>query len=177
MKKWNSIALAVATLALAGCGQDAGVVVGTPGPIVPAVDMSSYMIPELPEDAASVIETREQAKDGDEVILVGRVGGSSNPWIDGRVAFSIVDESLKACSDIEGDECAMPWDYCCETDKLPGGTALVKFVDGEGNIIEGNAKELLDIQELSTVIIKGEAARDDAGNLTVLARGAFIKQK
>jgi hypothetical protein len=39
-------------------------------------------------------------------------------WIEGRAAFSLVDQSLKACSDVEGDDCPVPWDYCCETEKL-----------------------------------------------------------
>ena len=98
-------------------------------------------------------------------------------WIDGRAAFSIVDESLKACSDIPGDECPKPWDYCCETDKLPSATALVKVVDESGSLVQADAKQLLDVQELSTVVIKGQAQRDPAGNLTVLASGVFVKVK
>ena len=61
--------------------------------------------------------------------------------MNGFVAFSIVDDSLKACSDIEGDNCPTPWDYCCETDKLPGAITLVKLVNEEGQLIEGDAKD------------------------------------
>jgi hypothetical protein len=32
------------------------------------------------------------------------------------------------------------------------------------------------VKELSTVVIKGKAQRDDAGNLTVLANGVFVKK-
>jgi hypothetical protein len=30
---------------------------------------------------------------------------------------------------------------------------------------------------LSTVVVKGKAKRDEAGNLTVLATGVFVKKK
>ena len=36
---------------------------------------------------------------------------------------------------------------------------------------------MLGVQELSTIVVKGKAQRDDAGNLTVLASGIFVKQK
>jgi len=109
------------------------------------------------------------------LIVVGRIGGSANPWVEGRAAFSIVDLSLKACSDREGDECAMPWDYCCETDLLPKATVLVKVVDDSGNLVATDARELLQAKELQTVVVEGKAKRDEAGNLTVLAGGVYAK--
>lgn len=130
-----------------------------------------------PQVATSVIKVRENASDGDEVVIVGRIGGSENPWIESRAAFSIVDGSLKACSDIEGDNCPQPWDYCCETSKLPNATALVKIIDEGGSLVTTDARELLGVKELSTVIVKGKAKRDDAGNLTVLANSVYIKKK
>jgi hypothetical protein len=109
------------------------------------------------------------------VLVVGRIGGSKNPWIEGRAAFSIVDRSLRACSDIEGDNCPFPWDYCCETSKLPTSTALVKIVDDGGQVVAADARELLKVKELQTVVVRGKAQRDEAGNLTVLASGLYIK--
>lgn len=43
--------------------------------------------------------------------------------------------------------------------------------------MKADAKELLGVKELSTVIVKGKAQRDDAGNLTVLATDVFVKKK
>lgn len=140
------------------------------------VDGAAYLLQQEPSGAQEVIAVRESAKDGDEITIVGRIGGEANPWIDGRAAFTIVDGSLKACSDIPGDQCAKPWDYCCETDKLPTARALVKVVDGDGAVVEADARKLLQVKELSTVIVQGKAKRDDAGNLTVLASGIFVKK-
>lgn len=141
------------------------------------LNRSPFLLSMEPQVATSVIKVRENASDGDDVVIVGRIGGSENPWIEGRAAFSIVDGSLKACSDIEGDNCPQPWDYCCETSKLPNATALVKIIDDGGNLVTTDARELLEVKELSTVIVKGKAKRDDAGNLTVLANSVYIKKK
>jgi hypothetical protein len=165
-------------LAVIGCTQQPATNqhVAAPAP-AKNVDGSKYVLNAEPEGAQEVIEVREATKDGDDVLIVGRIGGGENPWIDGRAAFTIVDNSLKACSDIPGDGCKTPWDYCCETDKLKTGTALVKVVDDNGNVVKAGAEDLLNVQELSTVVVKGKAQRDDDGNLIVLAQGVFVKKK
>ena len=139
------------------------------------VDSSKYLLTEEPADVSTVIEAREQSEDGSDVVLVGRIGGSPNPWIDGQAAFSIVDPTLKACSDIPGDECEKPWDYCCVTHKLPAATALVKFIGDDGRPLPADARELLNLKELQTVVVRGKAKRDEAGNLTVLASSLFVR--
>lgn len=178
MKTQSSLPLTLSALFLiAGCSQEsspsATTTTSTPAP---AIDGSQFILNEEPSEAATVIEAREKSEDGEDVVLVGRIGGSVNPWIEGRAAFSIVDQSLKACSDIPGDECKIPWDYCCETHKLPASTAFVKFVDDEGRPLKADARELLSLKELQTVVVRGKAKRDEAGNLTVLANGLFVRE-
>lgn len=177
MKDSFLFAVCMASLAFIGCSQGSTTPDSSTSVASPTVDGSKYLLDEEPEGATAVIQVREEANDGDEVVLVGRIGGSLDPWIEGRAAFSVVDESLRACSDIPGDMCPKPWDYCCETDKLPTATALVKVVDESGALVKADAKQLLAVQELSTLVIQGKAQRDDAGNLTVLASGIFVKKK
>lgn len=162
---------------LVGCGNS------TPAPennsaTKPASEsetITEVLLTSEPAGAQEVIQTRKSAKNDEEVVLVGRIGGSENPWIDGRAAFSIVDNSLKACSDKPGDGCDKPWDYCCETDKLPTAMALIKVVDEEGKLINTDARKLFNLKELQTVVVKGKTQRDDAGNLTILASGIFVR--
>ncbi|MEX0718535.1 MAG: hypothetical protein WD066_18225 [Planctomycetaceae bacterium] len=139
-------------------------------------DRAEFVLADEPDGANDVIAARESSSDGDDVVVVGRIGGSENPWVEGRAAFSIVDRSLQACSDIPGDACSMPWDYCCETDKLPKATALVKFVDADGQLVKSDARELLGLKELQTVVVRGKSHRDESGNLTVLANGVFVRE-
>lgn len=159
---------------LSGCSQNAET---TSREATPSVDGSRFLLSEEPEGADEVIRVRDSSMDGDDVIVVGRIGGSADPWISGRAAFSIVDSSLRACSDIPEDKCPIPWDYCCETHRLPTSTALVKVVDADGNLVKAGAKELLGLTELSTVVVQGKARRDEAGNLTVLATGVYVRKK
>jgi len=158
--------LAVALL-IAGCTQDQ---TSTPAANKqPSAEGMKYLLAAEPAAAQDVAKAREAAIDDDEVIVVGRIGGSTDPWVEGMAAFTIVDRGLKACSDIEGDMCPTPWDYCCETPKLKTSTALVKIVDAGGEPVKTDARELLGVEELQTVVVHGKARRDDAGNLTVLA--------
>ena len=173
--KWTIAAALILFGGVVGCNQSSDDTVNT-SDAASRPDGSAYLLASAPEGAKDVIAVREAAADGDDVLVVGRIGGSKNPWIEGRAAFSIVDNSLKACSDIPGDGCQMPWDYCCETPKLPASTALIKIVDKNGDLVEADARELLDVKELSTVVVQGTAKRDDSGNLTVLATGIYVEK-
>ena len=114
----------------------------TPDPKASEDAKAKYLLASEPAGAKGVKETRQQAKDGDEVVVVGRIGGSVKPFT-GRAAFTIVDLKYKACSDREGDNCETPWDYCCESpDELAKGTVLVKLVDSAGKTLPDDAKEL-----------------------------------
>lgn len=173
------ILLSVATILAVGCNNSAPAPEKKsetkPAPAESAATTEILLTSE-PAGAEEVIKARESAKNDEEVVVVGRIGGSENPWVDGRAVFSIVDNSLKACSDIPGDDCPKPWDYCCETDKLPTAMALIKVVDEEGSLIKEDARKLLNLKELQTVVVKGKAKRDDTGNLTVFADGIFVRK-
>lgn len=174
MQRLMLFATTLAVFALTvGCGQEQ---TAEPRPSAESVDGSQYLLSEEPQDANDVIAVRESAQNDEPVVVVGRIGGSRDPWVEGRAAFSIVDLSLKACSDIEGDKCKMPWDYCCQTDLLPDATVLVKVVDESGELIGTDSRDLLSVKELDTVVVNGKAKRDNAGNLTVLASKLYVKR-
>ncbi len=174
------LTLALGLMVYAGCSRETSSQTGSDQAATDAPTGTigtEVLLTSEPDGAGDVLAVRQQASDGDDVVVVGRIGGSKNPWIDGRAAFSIVDNSLKACSDIEGDDCPAPWDYCCETSRLADASALVKVVDAAGNLIDADAKQLLGVVELSTIVAQGKAQRDDAGNLTILATGIYVKSK
>jgi hypothetical protein len=134
-----------------------------------------YILSEEPKDAQPVLTTREKAKDKDDVVVVGRIGGRKNPWVKGAAAFSIVDPSLKACSERPGDTCPTPWDYCCEAD-LSKATLFVTVVDDKtGKTLKEDAREALKLHELDTVVVEGKAQRDKKGNLTIAASKLFVR--
>ena len=132
-----------------------------------------YVATTEPAGAIPVGEAREKSEDGQEVTLVGLIGGSSKPFVDGLAAFTIVDAKVPYCAPDEG--CPTPWDYCCESDAVRDNIATIKLVDESGSPVTGDAKEMLHVKELSTVVVKGKAKRDDQGNLTVAASQIFVR--
>jgi hypothetical protein len=177
----TSLAAALLAGMLAGCGGQSTsepTVTATPDKPAarqPSAEGAKYRLGAEPTGAKEVIAVRSDAADGDQVVVVGRIGGDVNPWVEGRAAFSLVDNSIRACSDIPGDACPTPWDYCCETDKLKTGKILVKFMDGGGQLIASDARGLLGVGELDTVVIEGKVQKSEDGNAVLLANGLYVK--
>ena len=159
------IVLASSVISQLGCSSS---------PSANAAAENKYVLKEEPLDAIDVLDARSDAKNEEDVVVVGRIGGSTDPWTKGLAAFSMVDRSLTPCSEMEGDTCPTPWDYCCEAD-LPKATLLVKFVDDSGKVVRQDARELLKLKELQTVVIRGKALRDDAGNVSIAATGIHVR--
>jgi hypothetical protein len=139
-----------------------------------AIASTPFLLANEPKDAVDVLAARKDVKDKQDVVIVGRIGGRPNPWIQGMAVFPIVDRSLKACSELEGDSCKTPWDYCCEPG-LAKATVLVMLVDESGKVVKQSPQALLGVKELSTVVVQGKAKRDKAGNLTILASKIHVK--
>lgn len=135
---------------------------------------SQFVLDTEPEGALAVGEARQAIEDGQDVTLVGLIGGSSEPFVDGLAAFTIVDAKVPYCAADEG--CPTPWDYCCESDAVKDNIATIKIVDESGSPVAADARELLHVKELSTVVVKGKAQRDDLGNLTVASSEVFVRQ-
>ncbi|MDX1961995.1 MAG: hypothetical protein SFX18_02505 [Pirellulales bacterium] len=163
---------ALLTLALfccTGCGSNSN----APNSQAPTAAGAAYVLKAEPTGAQGIKLAREAAKDNDQIVVVGRIGGSPNPWVDGQAAFTLVDMEMKPCAESEG--CPTPWDYCCEVDLLPKAMVMVKLVDPKGKTVTQNAKTLLGVKESQTLVVRGLAKRDEMGNLSILADGVFVK--
>ncbi len=140
------------------------------------VDASLYQLDAEPDGAVGVIAARESVKDGAPLVLVGRVGGSAHPWIDGRAAFMLLDASMSVVAEGEGSgEDELCLGDCCATERLDC-TALVKVVDAQGKIVPVDSRELLGLNKSDLVVIQGNAKRDESGNFVMLAKGVFIRK-
>jgi len=159
----------VAASVIVGCGTSSS----PQNAAAPSAEGAAYRLTTEPAGAKGVKETRADAKDEQEVTLVGRIGGDANPWVEGQAAFLVIDSALKPCGADEG--CPTPWDCCCDPNLSPETKAMVKIVDGSGKTVSMDAKKLLGLKELQTVVVHGRAKRDESGNLTVLADGVFVR--
>src|SRR4051794_2358876 len=110
-----SLALAALVALAAGCGPSGGPspapkTVGQPqvnSDLEALAEGKKFVLASEPAGGKGVIDIRKDAKDGDEVIVAGQVGGSSKPFTEGRASFLLVDPSLKPTA-----ECDCPWDFC-----------------------------------------------------------------
>lgn len=122
------------------------------------------------QNAVGVAQCKTSAKVGDTVVVVGRIGGAKVPFNASRSVFTIVDPSLKACSDIPGDDCKTPWDYCCDRDKLPQNMATIEIVDAQGKVLPINVRGADGLEPLVRVAVTGKVTEcNDQGLFVVRA--------
>ncbi len=155
-----------------GCGgSQPAAPAATAGAELPA----DFFLASEPAGAAFVEAAKKAAKAGDEIVIRGRIGGSESPFVENRAVFTIVGPGIKACSDIEGDLCEMPWDYCCETaETIAAHSATIRVVDDQGALIRASVKGKGGVKELSDVIVKGKVAQAQGAVLVVHASGIFV---
>ncbi len=164
----------LAILTAVGCGKAANSATNTTTTAA-VIDASQYQLAEEPDDAVGVIAARESTEDGEELVLVGRVGGSAKPWIDGRAAFTLLDASMSVVAEgADSGDNEMCLGDCCAIDRQ-NSTTLVKVVDEQGKLVLVDSRELLGLKEADMVVVKGTAKKDKTGNFVMLARGVFIR--
>jgi hypothetical protein len=161
------IHLAIAVVALAGCAQEEGLIANTP-----PKSKGNFQLIEEPDGAIGVAELREQARQGDSVVVVGCIGGGVSPWIKGRAAFVLVD----VVASMECDDACTDENCNCRAVELADSIVMVKFLDEQGQVIATDAKQLLGVEALETVVVKGKATRDKAGNVALIAEGLYIRR-
>ena len=168
-------------IALTGAAMSIGCGSATESPAVASssvatIDASQYRLEVEPDGAVGVIAARESADDGAPIVLVGRVGGSARPWVDGRAAFTLLDASMAVVAEGEdsgdgelctGDCCALERSNC---------TTLVKVIDSQGKLVPVDSRELLGLKESDMVVVQGTAQKDKTGNFVMLAEGVFVRQ-
>ncbi len=169
MKVLNTLITGI-ILALVGCGEGNGS--AETKSVVPSA-LSAYILPSEPADAIAVGAARESAENNKPITVVGRIGGSQKPFVDGLAAFTIVDLKVPFCAEDEG--CPTPWDYCCQQDDVKSNIATVKIIDDSGKTVQGDARELLSVKELSEVVVQGIAKHDEQGNLSLAVSKVFVR--
>lgn len=166
----NTLFVAAVAFGAVGCSESPNEAKPT---AVEAKPAKSYVVDAEPAGALAVGDARESATDDAEIVVVGRIGGSEQPFVDGLAAFTIVDPKVPHCAAEEN--CPTPWDYCCEQNLVKDNIATIKIVDEAGKPVAQDAKKLLGVKELSMVVVRGKAKRDEEGNLSVLADQVFLK--
>ncbi len=131
-------------ITLGGCG-------GSPTP-PDAGAGTSWLLAEMPAAAVPVAEAKRTAREGDEVVVRGRIGGRREPMTAGSAVFVMIDPAIPHC---ELGKCKRPWDYCCETpESIATNSATVTLVDDAGTAISVDLREH-SIKPLDEVVVVG----------------------
>jgi hypothetical protein len=164
------------SIAGAGCGSSSSASVDTNAVTPVSFDGSKYVLAEEPDGAVGVIAARETAQDGEPIVVVGRIGGATNPWIEGRAAFMLLDASMVIVADgTDGADGEICMDDCCATERLTS-TTLVKVVDGGGQVLTVDTRQLLGVAANDMVVVRGTVSKDESGNFVVLADGVHVRR-
>lgn len=155
--------LACAPLASLSCGGDSKPAATSAGALDP------FFLKSAPDGAVPLLALRKSARNGDEVVATGRV----KDFVGGLAAFTMIDSSLRACSDAGDpmeDSCTTPWDYCCiPSEEVTAASATVEFRDGEA-LLKEELQGFRGLDHLDTVVVRGTVERDTVGNLTIVAK-------
>ncbi len=159
-----------------GCGKSSESTATATSMAAPSIDSSLFLLPEEPAGAVGVIVARESAEDGKPLVLVGRIGGAANPWIEGRAAFTLLDASMAVVAEGEDStESELCMGDCCATERLDC-TTLVKIVDSQGKLVPVDSRKLLGLKESDMVVLQGTAKKDKNGNFVMLAKGIYVRK-
>jgi hypothetical protein len=138
--------------------------------------------------AADPFAGKEPAVTEMDVVMVGSVGGVPNPtdqshpdfpFAKGKAIFFLADP--EAVAEMEehqhkhapGEECAFCAAHAAESAHL---IAVVQFADEHGKPLNIDARDLFDLKEKETVVVKGKAKIAPGGMLTVNATGLYVRR-
>lgn len=166
------ITLSIAVLfAMSACSESTGPEQTTNSETTPVEQASihAWVLTSAPQGDVSVTEAKLSAKEGDQVVIRGRIGGRHQPMSPQSPVFTIVDLDLEYCGQYDDDECGTPWDYCCETrSTIASNSATVQV---QGNTIDLSGAGLKPLDEV--VLIGTVAPRPDDQVLVVRATGVY----
>lgn len=197
MKHTRSLILVPVVMAvLVGCGKkEAPKEVTTPAvteapkprPTLPPVqEVAKEDLPERlrsaigvrvpPRDMVTIPDLKLQARPGQSVILEVKVMGAPAPFDEHYARVLVGDENTVASCDLLGvdDRCETPWDVHLEDPAaVKTGTAIIQFVDEEGEVIETGLRGAAGIKELSRLRVSGIVSPESSPEELVINASAI----
>jgi hypothetical protein len=162
------MALVIALTGVLGCGSE------------DALDPAAWALrqrllsPTEPPGAMSLAEARDAVSADAEVVVVGQID-SEPAWQAGKAVFVI--RELAEDDDAHGgsghDPANCPF---CKRRRAQAPTAVVQFLDEEGNVLSYDPRTLLGLEANQVVVVRGRAEIDELDTLLVSAESIYVKQ-
>jgi len=140
----------------------------------PTDSRPAWLLVSEPTPALSVDEAKASAKEGDRIVLRGRIGGRKEPMSAASPVLTMMDTGVPHCADNPDDKCATPWDYCCvPKDQIAAHSATVQIVGEDGSHTGINLKAG-GLSELDEIVVEGVVGpRPSEQVLTIRATGVY----
>ena len=163
MNRWIVLS-AVGLLSLVGCG----------GQPQHAELGRQFLLAEEPGGAVSIIDYHDTDPKAEQVSLVGRVNFKALKWSTQSAMFTLIDptEELEGGHVCHDENCP----FCKDKPGAKASRAIVMLVGNDGQVPPLDARKLLPIEDGQTAVVSGRAEIDEAGQLTVHARGIYIRR-
>jgi len=133
-----------------------------------------------PANVKNLVEVKKNAKVGDQVTFLARIGGRAKPFVEEHAIFVVADPSLESCDLLaDEDHCPVPWDYCCENGTLlRNGMATIRIIGKDGRALGVNAKGAGGLQASKFIIVQSTVSnRNDNGLFIVDADRIWVGDK
>jgi hypothetical protein len=123
-----------------------------------------------------------------EVAMVGQIGGLANPWEETQPEFpfstnfavffladpqAVAENAEAGHVHAPGEECA----FCAaHAEENSEQFAMIRLLDDNGKLIPIDVREMFDLTDNDTVVVKGFAQIVEGGMLVVKATGIYIRK-
>ena len=134
----------------------------------------AWVLTAAPDGALGVAQAKAIAKEGDEIVIRGTIGGGKHPLSPESPVIRLVDSALYNKCTSGDDHCSTPWDYCCaDSDELVAHSATIQLVDAGGEPIT-ESPIAHGFAGLDDVVVRGTVGpRPNDAVLVVLATGIY----
>jgi hypothetical protein len=165
------------------------------GTVDPATERSRLRLAQSPQNPQHVLAIQKQlvaakknpmASTTLDVVVLGQIGGMPNvwadthpdfPWYDGQASFFLVDKKIAAQFAAHAKQHGGNHDcaFCRSlAAKNAHAAAVVNLVNDQGEILRIDSRELLELKENQTVIVRGTAKLLGGKLLVIDAKGIYL---
>lgn len=130
---------------------------------------AGMMVESRPEGTKPIAEVKKAVKEGDTIVIRGRIGGSKKPFVSEWATLTIVDlQQPNVCLGGKCD-CSTPWDYCCGGTEKMLHMATVQVVDADGKPLKGTLRGVAGLDRLGILTVEGKVQQIKGNTLIVNA--------
>lgn len=170
---------------LAGCSTNsdsgAGAAAAT-APAIPAEELArlrgKFFLPSAPSEVQPITEAKRVVEERPEVVLKGRINaGKHDPWEPGKATFVITEAAIELTAhDKDPNHDADNCPFCKRRKSAAEATAIVQFVDDNGEVLSVDAQQLLDARKDQLVFVRGAGQVNGLGTLVVNVQGIYVQR-